>query len=170
MDVFQAVASKRDERRYAAGQDLAPDLVERILDAGRLAGSARNRQPWRFVVVESAPAQEALARAVFVPENVTTAALIVAVVTPGGKGALDVGRAAQNMMLTAWDEGVLSTLNGFADAERASAALGLSAELQPLIVISFGYPARSRNPAARSAQEWSQRADRKALVEVVERR
>ncbi len=170
MEVFQAVASKRDERRYTPGRELAPELVERILDAGRLAGSARNRQPWRFVVVEGSDNLAALAEAVFEPKNVASAGLVIAIVTAGGKGALDVGRAAQNMMLTAWDEGVLSTPNGIADGERAAAALGCPDEDQPVIVISFGYPQNARNPAARTAEEWSQRADRKPLDEIVERR
>ena len=170
MEVFEAVASRRDERRYAPGRELAPELVERILDAGRLAGSARNRQPWRFVVVEGTDTLAALGEAVFVPKNVTSAALVVAIVTAGGKGALDVGRAAQNMMLTAWGEGVLSTPNGIADGERAASALGRSDEEEPVIVISFGYPQTARNPAARSAEEWSQRADRKPIGEIVERR
>ena len=170
MDVFQAVASRRDERRYAPDRKLAPDLVERILDAGRLVGSARNRQPWRFVLVESSDTVDALAETVFEPKNVTSAALVVAIVTAGGKGALDVGRAAQNMMLTAWNEGVLSTPNGIADGERAAAALGRPDEDEPVIVISFGYPQTPRNPTSRSAEQWSQRADRKPLEEIVERR
>ena len=168
MEVFQAVASKRDERRYAAGRELAPELAERILDAGRLAGSARNRQPWRFVVVDAAKTVASLAEAAFVPENISSAALVVAIVTPGGKGALDAGRVAQNMMLTAWSEGVLSTPNGLADSDRASAALALSGEDQAVVVLSFGYPQGPRDPARRTAEEWSRSANRKPLAEIVE--
>lgn len=170
MEVYDAVTSKRDERRYAAGQELAPELVERILDAGRVAGSARNRQPWRFVVVETSAARDALAKAVYEPRNVETAGLLVAIVMAGGRGVLDAGRVAQNMMLTAWSEGVISTPNGIADSEQAAAALGSSETDEPVIVISFGYPLTERNPAARTAAEWSQRANRKALDEIVEYR
>lgn len=170
MDVFQAIASKRDERRYAADQPLAPELVERILDAGRLAGSARNRQPWRFVVVESPEAVSALAEAVYVPENVADAALVVAIVTASGKGAFDAGRAAQNMMLAAWDEGVLSCPNGIADSEQAVAALALADGDGLVTVLSFGRPRTPREPTSRSAREWSQRAMRRPLEESVERR
>ena len=53
VDVFTAIASKRDERRYA-DRPIPDDVVTRILDAGRLAGSAVNRQPWTFVVVTDA--------------------------------------------------------------------------------------------------------------------
>ena len=50
MDAFLAIASKRDERRYA-DRPVADEHVERILDAGRLSGSSRNTQNWQFVVV-----------------------------------------------------------------------------------------------------------------------
>ncbi len=44
MDTWLAVASRREVREYA-DRDLPEDVVQRILDAGRLAGSAKNRQP-----------------------------------------------------------------------------------------------------------------------------
>ena len=59
MDTFLAIASRREVRDYA-DRDVPEDVVERILDAGRLAGSASNRQPWRFVVVASQHARIAL--------------------------------------------------------------------------------------------------------------
>jgi nitroreductase len=158
VDVFTAIASKRDERRYA-DRGISDELVARILDAGRLSGSSRNRQDWEFVVVSD---REALAEAVFAPANVRTAALAVAIVCPR---AFDVGRAAQNMMLAAWGEGIVSCPNGVRDADAAEKIVGAV----PAIVLSFGYPARPRDPASRPAEEWSQRANRKALAEVVRR-
>jgi nitroreductase len=164
MDAFLAIASKRDERRYAA-RSIPDDVTERILDAGRLAGSARNRQPWRFVVVESADRVEQLAASVYAPDNVRSAALVVALVGQG----FDLGRCAQNMMLAAWNEGVVSCPNGLADADAAAAALDLGSDEQLGIVLSFGYPARARNPEARRAEDWSARANRKPLAEILTR-
>jgi nitroreductase len=165
MDTSLAIASKRDTRSYA-DRPVPDDVVRRILDAGRLAGSARNRQPWRFVVVESAQRREALATAVYAPANVRGAQLVVALV---GKSSLDLGRSAQNMMLAAWNEGVGSCPNGIREPERATAALDLSDGEELAIVLSFGYPPRPRDPERRSAGEWSARADRKPLDELVER-
>jgi len=158
VDVYTAIASKRDERRYA-DRPLPDDLVTRILDAGRLAGSSRNLQDWEFVVVSD---RDALAEAVYAPDNVRTAALAVAIVCPR---ALDTGRAAQNMMLAAWGDGIVSCPNGVRDAEAAERIVGAT----PAIVLSFGYPAKPRDPASRTAEEWSQRANRKPLEEVVRR-
>ncbi len=169
VDTHLAVTSRRDERHYAH-RPLPAGLVERILDAGRLAGSARNRQPWRFLVADTPALRDALAETVYAPENVRTAALVVSIAVAGkGPTAFDAGRAAQNMLLVAWNEGVVSTPNGLADPERAARLLRLAGEEKLAIVLSFGFPARARDPQSRSPEEWSARAGRRPLAEVVER-
>jgi nitroreductase len=165
VDTFLAIASKRDTRGYAE-RPIPDEVVQRILDAGRVAGSARNKQPWRFLVVDSAERRGQLAEAVYAPDNVNGARLVVAIQS---SAAMDVGRCMQNMMLAAWNEGVASCPNGIADAERARTALGLGEEEPVATVLTFGYPARERDPESRSADEWSARADRKPLDELVER-
>ena len=168
MDAFLAIASKRDVRDYA-DRPIPDEVRARILDAGRLAGSARNRQPWRFLVVESAERRDQLAEAVYEPRNVRGAAVVVAIVTDGGTGALDVGRAMQNMFLAAWNDGFVSCPNGVRDADAAAAALSLEGDEKPVIILSFGYPARPRDPESRPASDWSRRANRKALEALVRR-
>ena len=159
MDPYLAIASKRDERGYA-DTPIPGELRQRILDSGRLSGSSRNRQRWEFVVV-SGQAQERLAEAVYAPENVASAAMVVAIV--GEAGAFDTGRCAQNMMLGAWGDGVVSCPNGIRDTDTAAEICG--GEVRA--IISFGYPARPRDPASRSAEGWSARANRKPLSELV---
>jgi len=165
MDTFLAIASRRETRDYSA-RPIPDEIVRRILDAGRLAGSARNRQPWRFLLVEGETARARLAKAVFEPTNVQGAQLVVAIV---GRSGLDTGRCAQNMLLAAWSAGVGSCPNGQRDPEAARAALGLGANEEIAIVLTFGYPARERNPDRRTADEWSARADRKPLDELISR-
>ena len=160
MDVFLAIASKRDGRAYA-DTPIADDVVGRILDAGRLSGSSRNTQKWEFVLVEAARAD--LAATVYAPQNVSTAALVVAIV--GEAGGFDVGRCAQNMMLAAWNDGVVSCPNGIRDADAAASICGGDVKM----ILSFGYPARPRDPERRSAEEWSARANRRPLDELVRR-
>jgi nitroreductase len=159
VDPYLAIASKRDERAYAQ-TPVPPDVRDRILDSGRLSGSSRNRQRWEFVVV-SGPAQDRLADAVYAPENVRSAALVVAIV--GDAGAFDTGRCAQNMMLGAWGDGVASCPNGIRDADAAAEICGGDVRA----ILSFGYPARARDVESRSAKEWSARANRKPLSELV---
>jgi nitroreductase len=168
VDTYLAVASKRDWRSYA-DRPIPDDVAERILDGGRLAGSAVNRQPWTFVVVEGAQRRHALAETVYEGRNIRSAALVVAIVTAGGGSALDVGRAIQNMFLVAWNEGVVSCPNGMPDADQAADVLGLGGDEKPVIVLSFGYPRRPLDPEAKTAAEWSAEANRKPLSEVVKR-
>ena len=169
MDVRLAVTSKRDVRRYT-GRPVDDAVTERILDAGRLAGSARNRQPTRFLIPEG-PALHAAARAVYGPGNVLGAGLVVAlVVTPGGNLVdFDAGRAAQNMMLAAWAEGVGSCPNGVADREAMHTALGVDDPERVVVVISFGGPVSGRDPSRRTPEEWSRRANRIPLASLVRR-
>ena len=163
------IASRRESRRYD-GRPI-PEAVERaILDAGRLAGSAQNRQPWRFVVVESAEIRERLAETVFAPGNVRGAQLVVAIVVSGkGPTSFDAGRAAQNMLLAAWDRGVGGSPNGMPDREASAEVLRVHEGESPAIVLTFGYPARPRDPSRRTVEEWSERANRRPLEELVER-
>lgn len=169
MDTFLAIASRRDERRTLA-DPLPADVTERILDAGRLTGSSRNGQPWTFVLPETRTRIESLARTVYVPDNVLRAGLVVAVLVEGrGPTRFDAGRAAQSMLLAAWNEGIASCPNGVADQEGARAALDARDGEEVAIVLSFGLPERPRDPSLRSAEEWSARANRRPLAEVVRR-
>ena len=169
MDTWLAIASRREVRRYA-DTELPTDVVERILDAGRLAGNANNRQPWRFLVVESADLREQVAEHVYAPDNVRGAKLVLALSVSGkGPVSFDAGRAAQNMMLAAWNDGVGSCPNGMPDAEATGRLLGLADGERLEVVLTFGYPVEPRDPESRTAEEWSRRAKRKPLDEIVTR-
>ena len=169
MDAYLAIVSKREVRRYAP-RPIEPDAERRILDAGRLAGSSRNRQPRRFVVVRDAAAREEIACAVYVADNVRGAALVVAIVVRGrGPTEFDAGRAAQNMMLAASNDGIGSCPNGVADTERMRAALGHDDDERVPTVLTFGYPAKPRrDPQSLAPEEWVQRADRRPYEEIVQ--
>jgi len=168
MDTLLAIASRRDERRTVPAP-LPPEQVVRLLDAGRLSGSLRNAQPWTFVVVESAEAKERVAGIVYARDNVAGCAFAVAIATVDGKYPFDAGRAMQNMMLAAWNEGVVSCPNGMPDREAAARILSLDEGWLPVNIPSFGYPKRPRDPESRSAEEWSAEANRKPLEELVRR-
>jgi nitroreductase len=170
VDAYLAIASRREVRRYA-DRPVPADVERRILEAGRVSGSSKNRQPWRFVVASTPETIERVANAVWAPENVRGAGLVVAVVVAGkGPVSFDAGRAAQNMLLAAWSQGVGSCPNGIADQDAMAAALGLREDDHFAIVLSFGYPARPVDPSVRSPEEWIARADRRTLDDVVERR
>jgi nitroreductase len=169
MDAYLAIASKREVRDYA-DRPLPADVQRRILEAGRVSGNSANRQQWRFAVVDSPQAKQRLSETVYTTSNVDGAPFVVAVVVYGrGPTSFDAGRAAQNMMLAAWNEGVGSCPNGMPDRAATAEVLGLEQGEEPAIVLSFGYPARPRDLERRSAEDWIAAADRKPLDEVVSR-
>jgi nitroreductase len=165
VEAYLAVVSKREVRDYLA-RPLEPEVERRILEAGRVAGSAKNRQPWTFIVVRDDRVAEAVAESVYEPQNVRGAAFVVAIKLDGGAG-IDAGRAAQNMMLAAWALGVGSSPNGVNDRIGLNRALRLDDEDRVVTVLSFGYPARPVDPTRRSPEEWIERARRKPFDEVV---
>jgi nitroreductase len=169
VETWLAISSRRELRDYA-DTPIPDEVALRVLDAGRLAGSAQNSQPWRFLLVEGADTREQLAELVFEPGNIRGAQLVVAIVVTGkGPVSLDAGRCAQNMLLAAWDQGLGSCPNGMPDRDAVSALLRLGEGESVAIVLTFGYPAKPREPSARSAEEWSARANRKPLDELVAR-
>src|SRR4029079_3329217 len=167
MDTLLAIASRRDERRTLP-EPLSPEVTRRVLDAGRLSGSSRNGQPWTFVVPTGWARIEELARSVSVPENVLGAGLVVAILVRGkGPVLFDAGRAAQSMLLAAWALGLASCPNGITDPDLARTLLDATDEAEPVSALSCGLRERPRDAEPHRVEEWSARANRKPLVEVV---
>lgn len=139
MEADVCILTKRDSREYA-DREITEESLERVLQAGRMAGSSKNTQPWHFIVLRDGARKAALAECGDFAKHVPAAPLVIAVIlTPGG-GAFDAGRAAQNMMLAAWAEGITSCPVAMHHAEDASRVLGLPPEHRAAIVLSFGYP------------------------------
>src|SRR4051812_1440146 len=170
MDAYLAVASRREVRRYA-DRPIPPEVERRILEAGRVSGSSRNKQPWRFVVLEQREAVERAAGAGWAADTVRGAALVVGRIVSGkGPVSFDAGRAAQNMMLAAWNDGVGACPNGISDPAAMGEAIGLREDDHFAVVLTFGYPAREVDAESRTPEEGIARADRRPLSEIVGRR
>ncbi|WP_322795624.1 nitroreductase family protein [Tepidiforma sp.] len=139
MDAYRAIISKRDTRHFLP-DPLPGDVLTRVLQAGRMAGSSKNSQPVRMVVVESAEGRARLATCGDYAAHLEAAPAAVAVVLlPGGSG-FDAGRAAQNLMVAAWAMGVASCPVAMHRQECARAALGIPEECTVAMVIALGYP------------------------------
>jgi nitroreductase len=140
MDAYQAIIAKRDRREYA-DRPIPDDVVQRILQAGRMAGSSSNSQPCRLIAMKQ---RESLAR--LAPAGPGTAPLVnaplgIVIVIKNGSRDFDVGRMAQNMMVAAWAEGIVSCPVGLREEAAARSALGLPEEWTAAIGVAFGYPA-----------------------------
>jgi nitroreductase len=139
MDAFKAIVTKRDTRHFTA-EAIGEDVLTRILQAGRMAGSSKNTQPVRLVVVQSQLAREDLASCGDFAGHMKACAAAVAVVPgPGGSG-FDAGRVAQNLMVAAWSEGITSCPTSMHRPDCAAEKLGLPDGYSVAIVIAMGYP------------------------------
>jgi nitroreductase len=116
------------------------ESLHRILQAGRMAGSSKNSQPWRFVVIEDAAKIREIAACGQYTEHLPFAPLVIAVVMPRGSGDFDAGRAAQNMMLAAWAEGITSCPTSMHDQDGARRVLGIPDDYRVTIVLPFACP------------------------------
>lgn len=143
MNVADAIQGKRAVRQFQ-DRPLPDDVVEAILNAGRLSGSAKNTQPWAFVVVRERAALEQLATCGAFAGHMAGAAMVVALVTPDPFARLtvpfDLGRTTQNMMLAGWEKGVGSVMATIYQPDRVSEILGLPEGYGVPWCISFGYP------------------------------
>ncbi len=140
MDTYRAIITLRAVRHFT-DRFLPDKILSRILQAGRWAGSAKNVEPWHFIVVREHETLEQLAECGKYASHMKEAAGVVVIVTePGVSVAFDSGRAAQNMMLTAWAYGVGSCIATLHNGSHARALLDVPGNLQIQLAISFGYP------------------------------
>ena len=139
MDAYQLLLSLRAVRHFT-GQPVPDEVLERILQAARWTGSAKNTQPWQFVVVRRRESLQSLATFGRFASHLAGAALGIVVVTPPGYALFDAGRVTQSMMLTAWADGVGSCIASLSEEAQARALLGIPDGLLAHTAISFGYP------------------------------
>ncbi len=142
MEVFDAVRTILAVREYQ-DKPVPPEIVRRIVEAGRLTGSSMNRQPWHFVVVEKRDTLRQLGALAKTGPYIADAALaIVVAIQRTPFSVSDGSRAIQSMMLTAWSEGVGSNWVGFMGMTDVKRLLGIPDELDVLAIIPLGYPAK----------------------------
>lgn len=151
MDTLKAIMTKRDRRAFAE-TPVTEDVLNRILRAARMAGSAKNAQPVRLIVLRDQARKAELAKCgQFTPHVVASPVVIAIVLVPelgvlGApltifRGPFDAGRAAQNIMLAAWNEGLGSCPASMHDGEAAAEVLGLPEGHVVANLIALGYPA-----------------------------
>ncbi|MDH2900365.1 MAG: nitroreductase family protein [archaeon] len=154
MDAFDAIATKLETRQFDK-KEVSRDVKRKVLEAARLTGSSNNTQHWRFILLEDAKSINCLA------EDATTgpwvkganfAVLILA--NPQVNGyMIDVGRALQDMQLTAWNLGIGSGIFTGFNQDKLRQDFAIPQNLVPAAALGFGYPAvkksgkkKKRNP------------------------
>jgi nitroreductase len=139
MDPYQLILSLRSVRHFT-DQALPDAVLKSILQAARWTGSAKNTQPWQFVVVRERRTLQALAACGQYASHLAGAALGIVIATPPGYALFDAGRVSQNMMLAAWSSGVGSCIASLSAEDQVRGLLGIPPAYQAHTAISFGYP------------------------------
>ncbi len=142
MEVFDAVRTMLAVRTYR-DTPVPDDVVRKIVEAAHLSPSSMNKQPWHFIVVRDRETLRKLGKMAKTGPYVAGAplAMVVAIETESRFAESDASRAIQNMMLTAWAEGVGSNWAGWYGLEEVAKLLGVPATHTVLAIIPFGYPA-----------------------------
>jgi nitroreductase len=152
MDVYDIVLGRRSIRRFKQ-TPIQVDMLKKLIGAARVAPSAANLQPLKYVIVE----KEHAVREVFTtlrwaayiapkgnpPEGERPVAYIVVLADTkiSNKGyEIDVGVAVENIVLVAWKEGIGSCLIGSIDKERLRDILHIPPHLKIVLVVALGMP------------------------------
>ncbi|NMB24051.1 MAG: nitroreductase family protein [Firmicutes bacterium] len=106
MDAIQAIKTRRSIRKFQ-DKPIPRDVLENIVDCGRLAASGRNDQPWEFVVVTDPAIKDKIANATDYGKFIAQAAACIAVFCKDTTYYIEDGSAAsQNILVSAWAQGV----------------------------------------------------------------
>jgi nitroreductase len=143
MDAIEALRDKRDTRSYTDA-DIPDELLSRLLDAARMAGSAKNVQPVRLVVVTDLQAKQDLKSSGDFAAWIDNAPVVVVATVradAGPRRLFDVGRHLQNLMVAAHAEGLASCPVTIHHQDVARAVLGIPDEVEPVMIVTLGRPA-----------------------------
>jgi nitroreductase len=175
MEFLDLVKKRRSCRSYSA-KPVLREKIERCLEAARLAPSACNSQPWRFISVVDTRLKESLAQHAFaglyaMNRFAKEAPVLIVVIRERSKYAarlggtlrgldyslIDLGIAVEHLVLQAAELGLGTCWLGWFDERAVKRVLGLERSFKIDVIISLGYPqeipesAQDRKPAA---QTW----------------
>jgi len=144
MEVFDAIRTVLAVRQFR-DQPVTEPVVKQIVEAGHLTASGSNLQPWRFIVVQNKETLRQLGTLAKTGPYIAQAplAIVVGIEKSSPLGVSDASRAIQNMVLTAWAQGVGSNWVGFHNLEQVGPLLGIPDEIEVLAIVPFGYPVQT---------------------------
>ncbi|MGQ9723562.1 MAG: nitroreductase family protein [Candidatus Jordarchaeum sp.] len=154
MDVLEAIKMRRSIRNFT-GEILSEELVYSIIESGRLAPSAGNRQPSRFVVVWDREKIREIAKASM---RFLSKAGVVIIGAADPKSSpkwypVDLAIAFDHMVLTAQAQGLGTCWIGAFNEEEIKKILGMPKEVNIVAMLGIGYPKMIPNPTSRKKME-----------------
>lgn len=158
MDVLKAIATRRSIRRYKL-EPIESHKVEQILEAARLAPSAKNQQDWQFVLIQSKEQREEIGNLTAQP-FVKTAPLIIAAISTNPERimrcevpayAVDLAIAITNMTLAATSLGLGTCWIGAFPQEEVKDLLKVPPAYKVVQLLTVGYSDDEPRPQERKA-------------------
>lgn len=161
MNVYEAIKTRRSVRSYQ-DKTIQKEVLNRILEAARLAPSGSNRQPWKFVVVTDVKMRKKLAEAANDQSFIGEAAVVIVAVglypgrimscgIPGDP--VDVAIAIDHITLAAVEEGLGTCWIGAFSQEKVSQVLQIPDSCKVIGLLPLGYPADTACPKSRKSLE-----------------
>jgi nitroreductase len=157
MDVYEAIRTRKSVRSYQ-DRPVEPEKLRRVMEAARLAPSARNDQEWRFVVVTDPEKRKLLASDASTEHFMGGAPVIIAacaetdgrIMRCGQKAyPIDVAIAIDHLTLAAVAEGLGTCWIGSFDPEAVRKILGIPPSVAVVELLPLGYP-REPQPVPKS--------------------
>ena len=156
METWDAITARRNVRQFA--DRAIPDAdLDRVLEAGRIAPSSQNNQPWDFVVVTDPDLLRELSGVWRGGGHIAHAAAAIALVISDEeeprvreRNRFDIGQATMQMMIAAADLGIGAGHSAVGDQAIARSVLGVPGDKLVAFVMDLGYPAdRPLKPGTR---------------------
>jgi nitroreductase len=145
MSILDSILGRRSIRRYE-NKDIPKGVLQQILEAGRQAPSAGNRQPIRFIVLKDYESKKQLSNGLFSrfikdsPVVIVGCANVRDILT-GKWAVVDAAIAMQNMVIAAWILGVGSCWIGVFNEKKVREFLKIPDKWKVVALVTFGYPA-----------------------------
>lgn len=147
MEAWDAICARRNVREYQR-REIAGEDLNRIAEAGWRAPSAKNRQPWDFVIVTDRAQLQELATVWRGAGHIAAAPAAIAIVAPVPPDErrvvtdnYDIGQATMAMMIAATDLGIGTGHSSVGDQGKARAILGVPDDHLVAFLLGVGYPA-----------------------------
>ncbi len=147
MEARDALCARRNVRQYTT-EPVSPEHLNRIAEAGWRAPSAKNRQPWDFVIVTDRDRLRELATVWQGAGHIASAAAAIALVVPEPPDerrkvtdTYDIGQATMAMMIAATDLGIGTGHSSVGDQDKAREILGVPDDHRVAFMLGLGYPA-----------------------------
>ncbi|HSV30876.1 MAG TPA: nitroreductase family protein [Atribacteraceae bacterium] len=161
MEMLEVISGRRSIRKFWT-ENVNPEDLKEILEAARLAPSAKNLQPWKLIVIRNDKKKRLIAQACAGQEFIGEAPVVI-VACAVSRGSfigkymeswpMDVAIAMDHLMLAAWNKGLGTCWIGNFDEEKIKELCSVPPEVRVVGLTPLGYPAKIHQPSPRRPLE-----------------